>query len=83
MSEGGIEMYLTIEETAEYLDLSITDITRLIREKQIRTLSDGETILIYKEQFNLYLQEIEKYKKDLQDYLNEPIPEDIDIKDED
>ncbi|AEB30008.1 putative excisionase [Carnobacterium sp. 17-4] len=76
-------MYLTIEETAEYLDLSITDITRLIREKQIRTLSDGETILIYKEQFNLYLQEIEKYKKDLQDYLNEPIPEDIDIKDED
>lgn len=76
-------MYLTIEETAEYLDLSITDITRLIREKQIRTLSDGETILIYKEQFNLYLQEIKKYKKDLQDYLNEPIPEDIDIKDED
>ncbi|SDQ11440.1 excisionase family DNA-binding protein [Carnobacterium viridans] len=76
-------MYLTIEETAEYLDLSITDITRLIREKQIRTLSDGETTLIYKEQFNLYLQEIEKYKKDLQDYLNEPIPEDIDIKDED
>lgn len=76
-------MYLTIEETAEYLELSITDITRLIREKQIRTLSDGETILIYKEQFNLYLQEIEKYKKELQDYLNEPIPEDIDIKDED
>lgn len=76
-------MYLTTEETAEYLDLSISDITRLIREKQIRTLSDGEITLIYKEQFNLYLQEIEKYKKDLQDYLNEPIPEDIDIKDED
>ena len=76
-------MYLTIEETAEYLDLSITDITRLIREKQIRTLSDGETILIYKEQFNLYLREIEKYKREVQEYLNEPIPEDIDIKDED
>lgn len=76
-------MYLTIEETADYLDLSITDITRLIREKQIRTLSDGETILIYKAQFDLYLREIEKYKKELQDYLDEPIPEDIDIKDED
>ncbi|WP_035052565.1 excisionase family DNA-binding protein [Carnobacterium pleistocenium] len=76
-------MYLTIEETADYLNLSITDIMRLIREKQIRTLSDGETILIYKEQFNLYLQEIEKYKKEIQDYLDEPIPEDIDIKDED
>ncbi|AGY81823.1 excisionase family DNA-binding protein [Carnobacterium inhibens] len=76
-------MYLTIEETADYLELSTTDIVRLIREKQIRTLSDGETILIYKEQFNLYLCEIEKYKKELQEYLDEPIPEDIDIKDED
>ncbi|MBC9824984.1 MULTISPECIES: excisionase family DNA-binding protein [Carnobacterium] len=76
-------MYLTIEETADYLELSTTDIVRLIREKQIRTLSDGETILIYKEQFNLYLREIEKYKKELQEYLDEPIPEDIDIKDED
>lgn len=76
-------MYLTIEETADYLELSTTDIVRLIREKQIRTLSDGETILIYKEQFNLYLLEIEKYKKELQEYLDEPIPEDIDIKDED
>jgi len=76
-------MYLTIEETADYLEISITDIMRLIREKQIRTLSDGETTLIYKEQFNLYLREIEKYKKELQDYLDEPIPEDIDIKDED
>jgi len=76
-------MYLTIEETADYLELSTTDIVRLIREKQIRTLSNGETILIYKEQFNLYLREIEKYKKELQEYLDEPIPEDIDIKDED
>ncbi len=76
-------MYLTIEETALYLEISTTDIMRLIREKQIRTLSDGETILIYKEQFNLYLREIEKYKRDVQEYLNEPIPEDIDIKDED
>lgn len=76
-------MYLTIEETAEYLELSTIDIMRLIREKQIRILSDGENTLIYKEQFNLYLREIEKYKKELQDYLNEPIPEDIDIKDED
>lgn len=76
-------MYLTIEETAEYLNLSISDIERLIREKQIRTLSDGETLLIYKEQFNLFIKEMEKAKKELEDYLAEPIPEDIDIKDED
>ena len=76
-------MYLTIEETAEYLNLPISDIERLIREKQIRTLSDAETLLIYKEQFNLFIKEMEKAKKELEDYLAEPIPEDIDIKDED
>lgn len=76
-------MYLTIEETAEYLNLPTSDIERLIREKQIRTLSDGETLLIYKEQFNLFIKEMEKAKKELEDYLAEPIPEDIDIKDED
>ncbi|MEG0781000.1 excisionase family DNA-binding protein [Carnobacterium sp.] len=76
-------MYLTIEETAEYLNLPISDIERLIREKQIRTLSDGKTLLIYKEQFNLFIKEMEKAKKELEDYLAEPIPEDIDIKDED
>ncbi|KRN56302.1 DNA-binding protein [Carnobacterium divergens] len=76
-------MYLTVAETADYLNVSTADIHRLIREKQIRTVSDGENILIYKEQFNLFIKELEKYKKELQDYLNEPIPEDIDIKDED
>ncbi|MCO6018037.1 MULTISPECIES: excisionase family DNA-binding protein [Carnobacterium] len=76
-------MYLTIAETADYLNVSTADIHRLIREKQIRTVSDGENSFIYKEQFNLFIKELEKYKKELQDYLNEPIPEDIDIKDED
>lgn len=76
-------MYLTIEETAAYLNLPISDIERLIREKQIRTLSDGETLLIYKEQFNLFIKEMEKAKKELEEYLAEPIPEDSDIKDED
>lgn len=76
-------MYLTVAETADYLNVSTADIHRLIREKQIRTVSDGENILIYKEQFNLFIKELEKYKKELQDYLNEPIPEDIDIKNED
>lgn len=76
-------MYLTVEETAEYLDVSVSEVYRLIFGKQIRTVSDGESILIYKEQFNLYLDEIKKYKKQLQDYLEEPLPEDQDIKDED
>ncbi|MDF9763320.1 hypothetical protein OKW24_005093 [Peribacillus simplex] len=31
----------------------------------------------------MHLEQMEKYKKQLADYYNEPIPEDIDVKDED
>ncbi|APZ49984.1 hypothetical protein BW721_10315 [Jeotgalibaca sp. PTS2502] len=76
-------MYLTIQETADYLDLPISEIHRLIREKQIRVLRLEDEIMIYREQFNLFLTEREKEKATLEDYLNTPVPEDIDIKDED
>lgn len=76
-------MYLTLEETAEYLDLTISEVYRLIREKQIRTVSDGEEPLVNKDQFNLYLKSLEQYKAELIDYLNDPLPDDSDIKDED
>lgn len=76
-------MYLTIEETAEYLAIPVVEVERFIRERQIRTVSDGENVLIYKEQFNLFKKEMERYKKEFEEYLAEPIPEDIDIKDED
>lgn len=77
------QMYLTLEETADYLDIEISEVYRLIREKQIRTVSDGEDLFINDQQFNLYLKSLEEYKLDIQDYLNELPPEDIDIKDED
>jgi excisionase family DNA binding protein len=76
-------MYLTIKETAEYLSISEATIEKLIQEKRIRTLFDGEQYLIYKEQFNTHLKQMEKYKLLVEEVLNEPIPEDIDIKDED
>ncbi|MEG0496893.1 MAG: helix-turn-helix domain-containing protein [Carnobacterium sp.] len=79
----GCQMYLTLEETADYLDIEISEVYRLIREKQIRTVSDGEDLFINDQQFNLYLKSLEEYKLDIQDYLNELPPEDIDIKDED
>lgn len=79
----GCQMYLTLEETAEYLDIEISEVYRLVREKQIRTVSDGEDFLVNKQQFNLYLKSLETYKAEIQDYLNELPPEDIDIKDED
>ena len=80
---GGYRMYLTLEETADYLDIKISEVYRLIREKQIRTVSDGENLLVNKEQFNLYLKSLEVYKAEMLDYLNELPPEDSDIKDED
>ncbi len=76
-------MYLTIQETAEYLSLTEEQIKSLIFEKKIRALYDGQQYLINNEQFNTHLEQIEKYKKLVEEYMKEPIPEDIDVKDED
>jgi len=76
-------VYLTIEETAEYLAVPEATVKSLIQKKKIRALFDGEQYLIYKEQFATHLKQIEKYKQLVDEYLNEPIPESIDVKDED
>jgi excisionase family DNA binding protein len=76
-------MYLTIEETAEYLSLPVSYIESQIQQKKIRAIHDGVQYLINKEQFNGHLDQVEKYKKEIEEYLSEPIPEDWDAKDED
>jgi excisionase family DNA binding protein len=76
-------MYLTVQETAEYLSTSVKNVAALIMEGKIRAVYDGNDYLIYKEQFTTHFEQVEKYQQMIQDYLNEPIPEDIDIKDED
>ncbi|WP_040206093.1 excisionase family DNA-binding protein [Neobacillus jeddahensis] len=76
-------MYLTIKETAEYLSVPEATVKNLIQQKKIRALFDGEEYLIYKEQFNTHLKQLEKYKQLVEDILSEPIPESIDVKDED
>jgi excisionase family DNA binding protein len=76
-------MYLTIKETAEYLSMPESKIEELIKQKKIRAIHDGEEWIINKEQFNTHLKQIEKYKHIIEEILNEPIPEDLDIKDED
>ncbi|WP_368297820.1 excisionase family DNA-binding protein [Cytobacillus firmus] len=76
-------MYLTIKETAEYLSYPESYVESLIQQKKIRAIYDGEQYLIYKEQFNAHLKQVEKYKELVEEILNEPIPEDRDIKDED
>ncbi|EEK64029.1 MULTISPECIES: helix-turn-helix domain-containing protein [Bacillus] len=76
-------LYITVEETAEYLNLSKSYIEELIQQKKIRALFDGEQYLVNKEQFNTHLEQMEKYKQLVEEILNEPIPEDMDVKDED
>lgn len=76
-------MYLTIKEVAEYLSLKESYIENLVSQNRIRSIYDGEQYLINKEQFNTHLEQMKKYKDSVQELLNEPIPEDFDVKDED
>jgi excisionase family DNA binding protein len=76
-------MYLSIKETAEYLSCSESYVKTLIQEKKIRALFDGEDYLINKEQFTTHMKQMEKYKLLVEEVRNEPLPEDVDIKDED
>lgn len=76
-------MYLTIEETAELLSVSVPYVENLILQGKIRTLHDGENYLIYKDQFKTHFEQLEKYKQLVNEIENEPIPEDMDVKDED
>ncbi|HFK1684457.1 MULTISPECIES: helix-turn-helix domain-containing protein [Bacillus] len=76
-------LYITVEEAAEYLNLPKSYIEELIQQKKVRALFDGEQYLLNKEQFNTHLEQMEKYKQLVEEMLNEPIPEDMDVKDED
>lgn len=76
-------MYLTVEETAELLSVSVQYVENLILQGKIRTLHDGESYLIYKDQFKTHFEQLEKYKQLVNEIANEPIPEDMDVKDED
>ncbi|WP_010170734.1 excisionase family DNA-binding protein [Bacillus coahuilensis] len=76
-------MYLTMKETADYLSLPEEYIEKLIVDRKIRAVHDGDQYLINREQFTNHLDQIEAYKKMIEEYLSEPIPEDYDVKDED
>lgn len=76
-------MYLTIKETAEYLSMTESAITKLVHEQRIRSVHDGTQYLINKDQFNDHIEQVEKAKKQLEEWRNEPIPESVDVKDED
>lgn len=76
-------MYITIEETAEYLGMPIEQVTKYVLESRIRAVHDGEQFLINKNQFELYFKQLEIAKQQIAEWLSEPIPPHRDIKDED
>ena len=76
-------MYRTIEGIAEYLEVDIAYVLYLIREKQISTITVDDEVLINRSQFDFFIKQRQKMIEEYQKYLDEPIPEDIDIKDED
>ncbi len=78
-----IRMYLTIKETAEYLSIDEAKIEKLVLQGRIRAVHDGKQYLINQAQFKTHFEQVEKYREMIEAYLREPIPEDIDVKDED
>ncbi|MGY3725646.1 hypothetical protein SAMN05421767_10659 [Granulicatella balaenopterae] len=76
-------MYLSIEDTAAYLEVDPRLIERFMREHQITWLVVDDEVLINTNQFEFFIKERQKALEEYQRYLDEPIPEDIDIKDED
>ncbi|MCG7343718.1 excisionase family DNA-binding protein [Sporosarcina sp. ACRSL] len=76
-------MYISIEETAEYLGMPVEQVRKYVWEGRIRAVHDGKQYLINQNQFGTYFTQLELVKKQIEDYLSEPLPPDRDIKDED
>ncbi|QBP42250.1 excisionase family DNA-binding protein [Paenisporosarcina antarctica] len=76
-------MYLTIEETAIFLSMPEHQVRRYVVEGRIKSVHDGEQYLINQTQFDLHLEQVEEVKRQIDEWRNTPIPEDIDVKDED
>ena len=69
-----LEIYLNLNEAAEYLSISEEKLRRLIVQGKIRAIHDGNQYLLNKEQFNTHLRQMEKYKELAEEYYNEPDP---------
>lgn len=76
-------MYITISQAAEHLGMPIEQVQKYVLESRIQAVHDGEQFLINKDQFGLYFEQLELLKKQIEEYKNEPLPLDRDIKDED
>lgn len=76
-------MYKSIAETAEYLGMPEKQVEKYVLEGRIRAVHNGEQFLINDAQFSLYFEQLQMVKQQMVEWLQEPIPPDRDIKDED
>ncbi|MFD1863622.1 helix-turn-helix domain-containing protein [Planococcus chinensis] len=76
-------MYMTVPETAAFLSMPEEQVTRYVLEGRIRAVHDGEQYLVNTSQFETHFQQLELAKQALEEWQMTPIPDDVDIKDED
>ncbi|MGO1060664.1 helix-turn-helix domain-containing protein [Planococcus sp. FY231025] len=76
-------MYMTVPETAAFLSMPEEQVTRYVLEGRIRAVHDGDQYLVNTSQFETHFQQLELAKQALEEWQMTPIPDDVDIKDED
>ncbi|GEL04907.1 helix-turn-helix domain-containing protein [Rummeliibacillus sp. G93] len=76
-------MYKSVADTAQDLSMPEHQVMRYVLEGRIRAVHDGQQFLVNSDQFERYFEQLERIKEEIEIWKNTPIPEDIDIKDED
>lgn len=76
-------MYKTVEETAIDLGMPQSQVLQYIYNGRIRAVHDGEQLLVNSSQFDTYYEQLERIIEEIEIWKNTPIPEDMDVKDED
>lgn len=76
-------MYMTVPETASHLAMPPEQVNRYILEGRIKAVHDGEQYMVNTSQFDTHFQQLELAKQELEEWKATPIPDDVDIKDED
>ncbi|MBS7344408.1 MAG: excisionase family DNA-binding protein [Caryophanon sp.] len=75
--------YKNVEETAKDLGMPQSQVLKYIYEGRIKAVFDGEEFLINSGQFDTYYEQLERIKEEIEVWRNTPIPDDMDVKDED
>lgn len=76
-------MYKSVEETAKEIGMPLHQVMQYIYNGRIKAVHDGTQFLINSGQFDTYHEQLERIKEEIEIWKNTPIPEDMDVKDED